>query len=78
MITYLVKSAFELGIEKALVSVGQIPEMISQKDAYDLYGKSNVQRWIKNNLIECVQGDSKSSPIRLSRIRLGILSKSFS
>lgn len=78
MNNYLGKAAVEIGTLKALVKIGQISEMISQKEAFNLYGKSTVKRWINDNLIECVKGKGAKSPVKLSRIKLLILARSFS
>jgi len=73
-LNHLVKSALEIGVTKALVAVGQIPEMISAKEAYDLYGASNVKRWTKAGLVE---RNKAKGATQYSRIKLGILSRSF-
>lgn len=73
---YLLKSAIELGILKALVKVEQIPATMSRKEAYERYGKENVKRWVKNNLLECIK--MPKTPISFPRVRLELLAKSFS
>lgn len=71
----LLKEAAELGATKALIAVGQLPEMISQREAYKLYGPSTVKRWVKEGLIKRHKDGDATSKVRYSRIDLDILSK---
>lgn len=72
----LLKDAAELGATKALISVGQIPEMISQTDAYKLYGESVVKRWVREGLVKRHKDGDATSKVRYSRIDLDLLARS--
>lgn len=71
----LLKDAAEIGATKALIAVGEIPEMISQREAYKLYGESIVKRWVKEGLVKRHKDGGATSRVRYSRIDLELLSK---
>lgn len=47
----LLKNAVTVGAEKALIENVALPEYLGKADAYRLYGRSNVDRWINEKLI---------------------------
>lgn len=47
----LLKNAAELGAYRALAESGQLQDQINKADAYRLYGRGNVDRWIREGLI---------------------------
>lgn len=56
----LVENAVELAVTKALVATGQTPATISQKQAYELYGRRDIDRWVKEGLVTRIQDGDKS------------------
>lgn len=72
----LLKDAAELGSLKTLIAVGQIPEMISQREAYKLYGEGVVKRWVKEGLLRRHKDGDATSKVRYSRIELDTLNRS--
>lgn len=71
----LLKDAAELGGLKALIAAGQIPEMISQREAYRLYGEAAVKRWVSEGLIKRHKDGDSTSKVRYSRIELDTLNR---
>lgn len=72
----LLRDANELGAVQALVSAGIVPEFISQRESYRLYGKGVVDRWVKEGLIRRHKDGNNTSKIRYSKIELETLAKS--
>lgn len=68
----LVESA-EAGAMKALTEVGLLKPYLSKQEAYKLYGRSDVDRWIKEGLIK-PERDSFTSKWRLDRVVLKSIS----
>jgi hypothetical protein len=51
-ISQLMKNAILRGVAKAVPDHGVISPAISKADAYRLYGRSNVDRWLAEGLIK--------------------------
>ena len=45
------KTTANAGAEKALAACGSLPAGISKATAYRQYGRTNIDRWLKENLI---------------------------
>ncbi|WP_316786573.1 hypothetical protein [Pedobacter frigiditerrae] len=48
----LLKNATAMGTTKALAECGQLADQISKAEAYRLYGRGSVDRWISEGLIK--------------------------
>jgi hypothetical protein len=59
----ILKIASADGAEKALTSAGQLSDHLSKARAYSIYGRSNVDRWLRENLIQI-------SDKRINRLKL--------
>lgn len=57
----MLKDAITAGADKAMVEFGQLPDTLTKAQAYRLYGRDNVDRWCKENLIHpvCMAGSGK-------------------
>lgn len=64
-LTLLLERAAELAATKALIATGCVPATIPQKKAYQLYGRRDIDRWVKEGLISKIQ-DGNRSGIRYS------------
>ena len=51
-LTSILKIAAKAGAEKALAGCGGLPDGISKAEAYRLYGRANVDRWLREGLLE--------------------------
>jgi len=51
-LTTILKIAAKAGAEKALAGSGALPDGISKAEAYRLYGRGNVDRWLLEGLIQ--------------------------
>lgn len=71
----LLTDAVELGAKKALIDAGISRPTISQTQAYELYGRARVDKWVKNRWIKrCKQGNNTSS-VTFDSLELQILDK---
>ena len=76
----LLADAVEIGFKKGLMT-GSVSEIklkpyISKKEAYRLYGRAIVDRWIKEKLIKEIKDGDNSSTVRIDRIQIEIIAKS--
>lgn len=68
-----ISRAVEIGVERALGKLGLVKTMLSKQDAYRMYGRSNVERWIKERLIHPVKDGDKSAKWRIDRSEIEIV-----
>lgn len=66
----LLKNAAEQGTSNALAESGQLQDQISKAEAYRLYGRGNVDRWISEGLISLSVRKGKISLKYLDREKL--------
>ncbi|KAA8476864.1 hypothetical protein BDE36_1282 [Arcticibacter tournemirensis] len=50
-LVHLLKNAAEQGASNALAESGQLQDQLTKAEAYRLYGRGNVDRWISEGLI---------------------------
>jgi hypothetical protein len=65
-LSFIFQSAVKAGSEKCLRDGGLLDHHISLSQAYALYGRTNVDRWISERLIstiDCVDGVSAKKTI---------------
>ena len=63
----LLKNATATGTSKALAECGQLAGQISKAEAYRLYGRGSVDRWISEGLIKPSATIGKNSSKCLDR-----------
>jgi len=66
----LLKNAVTVGAEKALIENVALPEYLGKADAYRLYGRSNVDRWINEKLIHLESSGGKINKQVIKRKQL--------
>ncbi len=72
----LLVDAAELGAVRALVHVNALPEYVSQREAFRIYGEARVRKWVSTGSILPQKGQKANSKIRYKRIELEIIAKS--
>lgn len=72
----LLKNATEQGATNALSESGQLQVQLSKAEAYRLFGRGNVDRWISEGLISPISCTKKSSRQCLDRIKLETIAAS--
>lgn len=75
-LVHLLKNATEHGVSNALEHSGQLQEQLTKAEAYRLYGRGDVDRWISEGLIEPTTGKVESSRKCLDRARLETIAAS--
>jgi len=66
----------EIAIERYRVEKGEIPSFIKKTEAWRLYGRTTIDRWLKEGLIKPKKDGNGTAMVRLDRIELELLSKS--
>jgi hypothetical protein len=69
-LSHLFKNAVSEGAEKALNQSGGLPGTYTKAEAYRLYGRSDVDRWLAERLIIPAIKNGTVSKIHLDRIKL--------
>ncbi|RZJ23712.1 MAG: hypothetical protein EON51_02205 [Acinetobacter sp.] len=64
----ILKDAVNSGATKALAENYVTPQFLIKAEAYRLYGRSNIDRWIKEGLIDLVtSGDGLNKKIMIKK-----------
>jgi len=76
LLEIIIKEAAELGAITALTKVGKLKPYLKKSDAFKVYGRNMVERWLEEGLITPRKDGDYSAAWRLDRIELEALSKS--
>lgn len=68
--------AAELGAKRALEGAGLLKPYLSVSEAGRIYGRSVVDRWIKEELLKVLKDGNASSKCRISRLQIEAVAKS--
>jgi hypothetical protein len=68
--------AAELGATRALTLAGVLKPCITKAEAFRMYGRANVESWIKAGLITSNKDGDFNSKVRLDRVKLEVIAKS--
>lgn len=71
----LMTESMDLGAKRTLVELGLISPYLTKSQAYKIYGRAQVDRWIENGLITLIKDGTNTSKYRISRIDLELVSK---
>lgn len=66
----LLTNATDIGAQKALDASGVVKETICKSEAYSLYGRANVDRWILEGLIVPLIANGKTPYQCIDRLKL--------
>ncbi|RZJ23750.1 MAG: hypothetical protein EON51_02200 [Acinetobacter sp.] len=72
----LLECAAEMGAIQTLSKAGIIKAFLKKSQAYRLYGRKNVEKWISLGLITSRKDGNHSATWRIDRIEAEALSKS--
>jgi len=62
--------AVSKGTDEALYAANALPDTLTKAQAYGIYGRSNVDRWIQEGLIHPVKKQNSSSKKFIDRLKL--------
>jgi hypothetical protein len=71
----LLEQAAEMGAKLALCRCGQLKPYLKKSEAYRLYGRKNVERWIESGLLKPRKDGDYSAAWRLERMELEAICK---
>jgi hypothetical protein len=66
----LLTYAAELGAISALIRVGKLKPYLKKSEAFRLYGRANIERWIDRDLLKPRKDGNDSAAWRISRLEL--------
>ena len=72
----LLKMAVTAGTDKALVNTCQFSDRITKSEAYRLYGRYNVDRWLSEGLIHLTSVNTSISKKTIDRKKLESIAES--
>ena len=72
----IIREAAELGTITAMVSSGRLKPYLKKSEAFKIYGRANVENWLKNDLVTPRKDGDHSAAWRLDRIELETVSRS--
>ena len=73
----LLKDAAERGATIALAKMGHIKPFMNKSEAYRLYGRNNVENWIREGLIHPNKDNvGRNAQIRIDRVEIENVAKS--
>jgi len=72
----MLTDAAELGARRIAKELGISKPFMSQNEAWKIYGRRTIERWIEEGLITPQKDGNATSKIRLDRMELETLSKS--
>lgn len=75
LLKYLLAEAAELGANSALASLGVIKPYLSKQEAFTKYGRANVERWIKEELVTARKDGGHSAKWRIDRVEIEAVAK---
>lgn len=77
-INALLRAASELGAIIALVNSGQLKPYLKKAEAYRLYGRKNIEKWIDDGLITPRKDGNHSASWRIDRVEVELIVKACS
>lgn len=66
----LLFQAAELGAKKALSEAGVIKPYMKKSEAYRMFGRASIERWIQEGLLTPIKDGDSSSTVRLDRVQV--------
>ena len=71
----LLQHAAEMGAKRALSEAGLIKPYLKKSEAYRMYGKTNVERWLQEGLVTPRKDGSDSAAWRIERNEIEAVAK---
>lgn len=71
----MLQNAADLGAQRALTLVGELKPYIKKEEAYKMYGKTAVDRWISEGVVKLRQ-DEPGKHYRIDRVQIASVAMS--
>lgn len=71
----LMEFAVEIGVLAAYCSDGSVRPYLKKSEAFELYGRKNVEKWIEEGLVSIQKDGDYSASLRINRLEIEIVSK---
>jgi hypothetical protein len=75
-LTQLLKTTIDKGAQKALMQNGVLEAQISKSEAYRQFGRTNIDRWIREGLIVLCSANGKILHKCIDRLKLEAIAHS--
>lgn len=69
-LSFIMLDAVSKGADEALQATHVLPDTLTKAQAYGIYGRSNVDRWILEGLIHPVKKQNSGSKKFIDRLKL--------
>lgn len=73
-LSIFLRNAVENGASTVLMETNVVPELITKSQAYRLYGRCNVDRWILEGILKAIS--NKTTQILLDHAQLEVIAAS--
>lgn len=71
----MINDAVEVAIERFSTEIGALSATVSKAQAYKMYTRTNVDRWISLGLLKGIKKGNKNSKVEFDRVELRLLAK---
>lgn len=75
ILSTMLQDAAEIGASAAMSKAGLLKPYLSKQEAYNLHGRTNVDRWIKEGLITPKKDGGTSAKFRIDRVQVEAVAK---
>lgn len=66
----LLSDAIAIGAKKAMIDTMAIKPYITKSEAYKMYGRRKVDRWLKEGLVKPIKDGDSNYSIRIDRLKI--------
>lgn len=66
----VIQDIVKITTHKVLIETGQLKPFISQNEAFRRYGRTTVERWIKEGLVKLIKDGDKNCDKRIDRVQI--------
>ncbi len=66
----ILQEAVSLGAQKGLIESAKLKPYLTKSEAYKLYGRRHVERWLKEGLIKQIKDGDSNYSVRINRLQI--------
>ncbi|QEM03655.1 hypothetical protein DIU31_009050 [Mucilaginibacter rubeus] len=75
ILQHIANESTKLGAISALIKTGHLKPYINKSQAFSIYGRTRVERWLNAGYIQFIKDGDHSAAWRLDRLLLEIIDK---